>query len=292
MAREKKCPQCAELVKADAKICRFCAHLFPEVTARPSTGMGKKLLIGFGGLLGLGVLAQIAGSGGGSNLSPSASKIDIDPQRKAKGMAAYLAKQAVTTSLKDPASADFGNVWGMSPGVACGLVNAKNSFGAMSGSTRFIYSSGRVEFEKTGGAFPKRWNATCMDKPSAPAPTGPAGMQWGSKPTSRLKLIAPATSEGLAEYVPVAHPAPLEGVPVAEAGYSFEHKKLFSADFFIDGESGHAAILAALVKKYGTPQEYDEVTGVYKWKWPDHRVSVRIYLNPKGGRTTVSYSRD
>ena len=26
----KKCPQCAEIVKEQAKVCRFCGHEFPE----------------------------------------------------------------------------------------------------------------------------------------------------------------------------------------------------------------------------------------------------------------------
>lgn len=41
MARSKKCPQCAETVKGDAKVCRFCGATFPPPQPRPRKS-GKK----------------------------------------------------------------------------------------------------------------------------------------------------------------------------------------------------------------------------------------------------------
>ena len=297
MARDKKCPQCAETVKVDAKICRFCGHEFPEkVAAAPAKkmGLGKKVLIGFGGLFGVMVLAQLAhptqGAGQGTQ---SASKIDIDPDRKEKDTAAYLAKQAVPAMLKDPSSADFGDVWGMSASIACGTVNAKNSFGGMAGQTRFIYDSGQVSFENMrSGGFAHRWNTICIDRPHTAAPSGAAGFRWGASPTGSLKQYAPTTDEGLALYVPKAHAGPLEGVPVAESDLSFDHKKFYSADYYIDGENNRDAVVAALVKKYGTPQQYDQSAGTYVWKWPGSHVSIHVSFEANHGRTTVSYSRD
>src|SRR4029078_10411134 len=123
--------------------------------------------------------------------------------------------------------ADFGRVWGMSATLACGYVNAKNSFGAMAGQSRFIFDHGSVLFEQGGSGFARRWNAECIDKPSNPPPTGAGGIRWGAAPPATLKLFSPATDEGLAVYTPREKPVPLEGVPVSEADYEFDHGRLF-----------------------------------------------------------------
>jgi hypothetical protein len=63
-ADEKKCPQCAETVKAEAKICRFCGHTFetaqPPETRKPETIEGKAAGWGKGCLIVLGVLVALS----------------------------------------------------------------------------------------------------------------------------------------------------------------------------------------------------------------------------------------
>lgn len=65
------------------------------------------------------------------------------------------AKDAVRTSLKDPASAIFGDIKvNGDTGAACGLVNAKNSMGGYVGLRGFLLSKdGSVEFEPSGEAI-------------------------------------------------------------------------------------------------------------------------------------------
>lgn len=252
-------------------------------------------IIGFGwtGLLFLVVMAnhQNLNVAGGVSQGASAA-IDIDPQRKDKDLAVAMAKQSVPTALKDPSSAEFGNVWGMSASLACGTVNAKNSFGAMTGQTRFIYDGGNVAFENAEGSFAHRWNAVCVDKPRVAPPAGAGELRWGVRPAANLKQIAPTTDEGLAIYVPKAHPELLEGVTVAEQDFSFDHNKLYSADYYIDGEAARDDILKKLLEKYGIPQEYNEEKMNYKWDWRQQKITVRLYYEEAHKRTTVNFSRD
>ena len=243
----------------------------------------RSRLIGLGWMaivllvLGLG-LANPGVPGDGGAVAGQAAKptFDVDPNRADKDRAAYLAKQVVPSALKDPSSADFGTVWGMSASVACGYVNAKNSFGALAGKTRFILDDDRVAFENGQAGFARRWNSTCISKPTGPAPSGAGGMRWGSQPTAALKQFAPATEDGLAVYVPRGAPKPLEGLAVTQAVYTFDRSHLFSADFIIAGAAGRNALLTTYVKKYGTPQTYNESMGIYTWSWPSKSVSVVV----------------
>lgn len=74
---------------------------------------------------------------------------------------------AVRASLKDPSSADFGLTKRYSvaevKNVACGTVNAKNSFGGYAGAKRFIYTheSSSLVFDDGSPDFSDLWTSLC-----------------------------------------------------------------------------------------------------------------------------------
>jgi hypothetical protein len=74
---------------------------------------------------------------------------------------------AVRASLKDPSSADFGLTkrYSVAEGknVACGTVNAKNSFGGYAGAKRFIYTheSSSLVFDDGSPDFSGLWTSLC-----------------------------------------------------------------------------------------------------------------------------------
>lgn len=83
-----------------------------------------------------------------------------------------FAQQQVTKVLKDPDSARFQDVTVVKPknfdpkrpGIVCGSVNAKNSFGGYTGFKDFVVIAGIPVLEDGTNDFVRLWNKQCAHK--------------------------------------------------------------------------------------------------------------------------------
>lgn len=138
---ERSCPQCGETIPKAAHLCKYCGKRF-ELPNRAETQSApdgprpvitKRALGWFAAMLGGAVILSNVLPRHVSSPPPKAetetsSFADVGKQN------AWIAASQISIKgrLKDPGSAEFRNVHFYSGGktaVACGEVNAKNSFG-------------------------------------------------------------------------------------------------------------------------------------------------------------------
>lgn len=93
---------------------------------------------------------------GGVSASPKQSSAKTHPIN--------VARERVTTTLKDPDSAKFRGEFVGKDGAVCGFVNAKNSYGGYGGFERYIVTSDRVLMDgDKAWAMDSRWDELCAD---------------------------------------------------------------------------------------------------------------------------------
>ncbi len=134
-ADEKTCPECAETVKAPAKVCKHCAYRLdttplPEALRAenaPSSNYGMLMIWIFGLLAAAALTAFVWRMNGAATRT---GKPNIELQGKA----------FVTKDFLDPSSAQFDNIYSNDRCVT-GKVNGKNSFGAYIGFQDFYFDS-------------------------------------------------------------------------------------------------------------------------------------------------------
>lgn len=71
------------------------------------------------------------------------------------------AEQSIKHALKDPDSAKFSSSRLSKSGAVCGYVNAKNSFGAYAGNSRYIYVNGSSTMDDGSQEFSDVWDKIC-----------------------------------------------------------------------------------------------------------------------------------
>ena len=138
MAKTKKCPQCAETVMADAKICRFCGFILPEIQKAKHSGFWKTLI--FVVCAGWAIMAVVAAfqpntktSGAPSSTeTTSAAESKSAEAKKVYDRMAMDAGQAIKNSMRDPDSLVIEQALISEDGKnVCVQYRAKNGFGGM-----------------------------------------------------------------------------------------------------------------------------------------------------------------
>jgi hypothetical protein len=113
--------------------------------------MRLKILLGILGVLVVLLIIQIA------NHKEDVSASDQDQE-------ITRVRAAIRSVMKDPDALQFGDIYRSSADtkVICGSYNAKNSFGAYTGASRFLAGpKGIVLEENEGAAFVEVWSLAC-----------------------------------------------------------------------------------------------------------------------------------
>ena len=120
-ADEKKCPQCAETVKAEAKVCRFCGHSFENDVSsnlggspapNKGKGRGKGCLIALGILVALGIIGSLVSPGAQTAPSSNMATSENLSNSSSETSGTLASANQVTSAAEEPESAPSVGLFG------------------------------------------------------------------------------------------------------------------------------------------------------------------------------------
>jgi predicted nucleic acid-binding Zn ribbon protein len=150
----KKCPTCGNSISQNAKACPNCGEPQKKPTSRITIAIAALFVIGIG---------MSVSRKGDKPVEPAPVEITYPHQ----GIS-HEAKELIRMNSKDADSLKLKNEFTAKPGMYCGEVNGKNSFGAYSGFRRFIAQGTTLLIDETGtDTFNQAWQKFC----AAPTPT-------------------------------------------------------------------------------------------------------------------------
>jgi hypothetical protein len=207
----------------------------------------------------------------------------------------YKAQALIQQSLKDPSSAEFSDGFARmkkAQHVACGYVNAKNSFGAMGGASQWIVVPDRgialVRGYDNNGRFVGLWNTYCTgrDDRDKPITSEIFGIRFGSHRPSNLKPF-----EGNADVLTFSRAKPTEylGVPLRDAWMEAEHGRVSGGTASASGSDAYDKWRAALLERFGSPSSAgDGDRGNLEWKRGSGSAEAQLSYNPTTDQTLLS----
>lgn len=304
-----KCKECGTDVSTDAKNCPKCgAPLKKRRGCLPILGLG------FLGLVALSAIGRLIG--GPSTPSTPAQNTQADEDYATKA----LGEQAIRSMLKDPDSGVFTESDGHTRDgmhVACGYVNAKNSFGAMAGASAWLVivetKVALIQTPENSAKFVSLWNKYCASQPAEPqhsAPTGFRDIKWFS-PLPSIQMLQKTVLKGCPKVIdekiveqgerpPCGHEhsitddddadyffqrqnvPPIFGVPVSEQMLHWSYRKFFGGVVWIYNykESDLKKLRAALINQYGQPTFENQEAHITNWKWADKKLEIMLTSDP------------
>jgi hypothetical protein len=156
----KPCKECGGPVSDKAESCPRCGAKLPKQTSLLTWILG--------GFFAFGVLFAVYGS----TREPSTTEITQPKNENKAGLLLYFAQEQIKQNAKDAASVQFRGEQLHEKtdvgAVACGEVNAKNSFGAYTGFKGFVAVEKDMNLYIEDGVnskrFAEKWNKYCVSK--------------------------------------------------------------------------------------------------------------------------------